>query len=183
MQGNRRYVIKPIKHRVLFCVFTVITSIIISFIIFAVFGNIWGTEFEALSNGNTYLSTGLQMSKEQITKASIIVAIQRILIFLLPTVIHFFAWKILQWKNKCHSGFRLGLRIFLYIETIVLFGYSAFSALHYITAMEYWAKIANPYQNSEIIIFISSIILSWVLNKNVILTDDDSIPSSMFIKK
>ena len=179
MQSNKCYVIKPIKNKVLFCVIIMLASILVSFIIFAIFGNVWGRDFDALNNEYTYLETGVKMTEEQIKRTSLIVVFQRILVFIFPALICFALWKIFQRNNNCFCGFKLGVRAFLYIETIVLFGYSLFSAIHYLTAMEYWG-IGNPYQNSEIIIFLASIILSGILNKSIIGSNDEEIEASMF---
>ena len=157
-------------------------AIVFSFLIFFVFGRIFGSEFNALNNQKIYSDSGIEMSKEQVLLAILMVIVQRILVYLLPAMVAFLIWKCLQLRQNYHSGVKLGIRVFLYFEGVVLFAYSVFSAVHYVSGMEYW-WVSNPYANSEVVIFIASIILSRVLGDRIIAKDDDGISQLLFVPK
>lgn len=183
MQGNRCYGIKAIRHKVLFHVIVAITSIFISFLIFGVFGTVWGDEYELLNKHINSNDSTVLLTNKEVFNISIIIAVQRILVFILPAIIHFIIWLIFQKKHKYSVGFKNAIQTLIYIESIVLFSYSVFSAIHYLTAAEYWLEMANPYSNGEIFTFISSIILARIFNKSIISTDDEEIQKKLFLQK
>lgn len=180
-KGNAR--MKKIKHKKTILVIYFVFCFISCFVLLLVFGLLFGKIFDALQNNNYFVGTEKILSKNEFIQGCLMMSLQRILIYFLPSLIAFVVWLIFQKKNKIENGFKIDFRVYLFLTSVELFSYEVLSSVHYFTAFFYWSGLANPFSATENAIFVVGIFLSFIIDKRLLSNDDVYIDRLLFEDK